>query len=54
MAVVGSAGLPVAKCIESASSHEVTLVEKTLENRFVQEQTRPMIGDKTYDSERHD
>jgi transposase len=32
----------------------VTLVEKTLDSRFVSEQPRRMIGDKAYDSDRLD
>jgi transposase len=51
MAVVDSHGLPVAICIESASPHEVTLVEKTLDHRFVDEQPQRLIGDKAYDSD---
>ena len=54
MAIVDRAGLPVAICIESASPHEVTLVEKTLDSRFVREQPRRMIGDKAYDSDKLD
>ena len=32
----------------------MTLVEKTLDSRFVEEQPRRMIGDKAYDSDRLD
>ncbi len=32
----------------------MTLVEKTLDSRFVQEQPRRMIGDKAYDSDKLD
>jgi transposase len=35
MAVADGAGLSVAVCVESASPHEVTLVEKLLESRFL-------------------
>ncbi len=37
--------------MESASPHEVTLVEKTLDHRFVDEQPQRLIGDKAYDSD---
>ena len=46
MAIADGTGLPVALCTESASPHEVTLVERTLDARF--------IGDKAYDSDRLD
>jgi len=48
---VDRAGLPVSICIESASPHEVTLVERTLDERFVDEQPQRLIGDKAYDSD---
>ena len=50
MAIVDSAGLPVAVGIESATPHEVTLVEKTLDALFVDETPELLIGDKAYDS----
>ena len=51
MAVADGASLPVAIHIESASPHEVTLVEETLEASFVAEQPEHLIGDKAYDSD---
>ena len=51
MAIVDRAGLPISVCIESASPHEVTLVETTLDQRFVAEQPLRLIGDKAYDSD---
>ena len=51
MAIVDSHGLPVSVCIESASPHEVTLVEKTLEHLFVKNKPQRLIGDKAYDSD---
>ena len=51
MAITDSAGLPVALHMASASPHEVTLVEVTLENRIVDEVPRRLIGDKAYDSD---
>jgi transposase len=51
MAVADSAGLPVAVYTESASPHEVTLVRKTLVERFTAEKPERLIGDKAYDSD---
>ena len=43
--------LPVAAHTTSASPAEVTLVEATLETRFVAQQPERLIGDKAYDSD---
>jgi transposase len=51
MAVADSAGLPVAVYTASASPHEVTLVRKTLVERFVDDKPERLIGDKAYDSD---
>jgi transposase len=51
MAVADGASLPVAIYTESASPHEVTLVRKTLVERFVDEKPERLIGDKAYDSD---
>ena len=51
MAVADSAGLPVAVYTESAAPHEITLVRKTLVERFVDEKPERLIGDKAYDSD---
>ena len=51
MAVADGSGLPVACHIESASPHEVRLVDSTLEHRFVREQPERLIGDRAYDSD---
>jgi transposase len=51
MAVADRSGLPIAISIGSASPHEVTLVETTLEARFTDEQPERLIGDKAYDSD---
>jgi transposase len=37
--------------VASASPHEVTLVEETLESRFTQMPPTNLIGDKAYDSD---
>ena len=54
MAVADAAGLPVAVCVESATPHEVTLVQQTLAEIFVAEPIERLIGDNAYDSERLD
>ncbi len=54
MAVADSAGLPVAVCAESATPHEVKLVQQTLAEMFVAEPLQRLIGDKAYDSDRLD
>ena len=51
MAVADRSGLPIAIHIESASPHEVTLVEATLASRFVLETPQRLIGDRAYDSD---
>jgi transposase len=51
MAVADAAGLPVSLVVASASPHEVTLVEETVERRFVEEIPGRLIGDKAYDSD---
>jgi transposase len=38
----------------SASPHEVTLVEQTLDHRFTADQPQRLIGDKAYDSDQLD
>ena len=51
MAVADSAGLPLAIYTESASPHEVRLVEQTLLARFTDKRPQKLIGDKAYDSD---
>lgn len=54
MAIADGSGLPIAVHIESASPHEVRLVEATLDCRFLEAQPERLIGDKAYDSDRLD
>jgi len=54
MAVADRAGLPVATYTTSASPHEVTLVEATLDARTVEELPERLIGDRAYDSDKLD
>ena len=51
MAVADGFGLPVAVDTESASPHEVKLVEQTVCRRFTDERPKRIVGDKAYDSD---
>jgi transposase len=51
MAVTDARGVVLSVSIESASPHEVTLVEQTLEERFVDDLPQKLIGDRAYDSD---
>ena len=51
MAVADGAGFPLAISVGSASPHEVTLVEETLDKRFTEEMPERLIGDRAYDSD---
>ena len=49
MAVADAAGFPLAVHVASASPHEVTLVEDTLDCTFTNELLGRLIGDKAYE-----
>lgn len=49
IAITDASCLPVAAHIESASPHEVKLVEATLDSRFIDKAPVKLIGDKAYD-----
>jgi transposase len=51
MAIADASGLPVAAHVESASPHEVNLVEDTIDSSFTQYAPDKLIGDKAYDSD---
>jgi transposase len=51
MAIADGHGLPVAVWVTSASPHECTLVEETLEQRFLAALPTRLIGDRGYDSD---
>ncbi|MCF8068248.1 MAG: IS5 family transposase [Desulfobacterales bacterium] len=51
MAIADASGFPVAACVESASPHEVKLVEKTIDSSFTPYAPEKIIGDKAYDSD---
>jgi transposase len=47
-------GLPLAVYATSASAHEVTLVQETLEQGLTRQQPERLIGDRAYDSDKLD
>jgi hypothetical protein len=51
MAVTDAGAVVLSVAIQSVSPHEVTLVESTLEQRFIDELPERLIGDKAYDSD---
>ena len=51
MAIADRHGLPVAVHVVSASPNEATLVEATLQRRFLRQTPERLIGDKAYDSD---
>ena len=54
MAITDASGLPFAAHIESASPHEVKLVNATLDTSFIGKDPEKLIGDKAYDSDKLD
>jgi transposase len=53
MAVADSHGLPLAVAIADGSKHDVVLTEPTLDAAFVCELPAKLIGDKAWDSAKH-
>ena len=51
MAFSDGSSVPLSIYAESASPHEVTLVEATLANGFLKEKPERLVGDKAYDSD---
>ncbi len=51
MAIADRSGLPVAIGIASASPHEVTLVDETIDNGSLDPAPDRLIGDRAYDSD---
>jgi transposase len=51
MAIADRHGLPLAVHVVSASPNEATLVEPTLQRRFLRETPQRLIGDKAYGSD---
>jgi hypothetical protein len=54
MAITDRHGRPIAIHIDSATPHEVTLVETTLAHRLVQKMPKRLIGDNAYESDQLD
>ena len=54
MGITDRHGIPIAVSLHSATAHEVTLIEETIEKRFVSTLPTRLIGDKAYDSDPHD
>ena len=54
MAIADASGLPVAAHVESASPHEVKLVEDTIDSGFTEYAPDKLVGDKAYDSDKLD
>jgi hypothetical protein len=54
MAVADSYGLPIGLSIESASPHEVKLVNSTLVEMVIDESPQSLVGDNAYDSDKLD
>jgi transposase len=50
MAIADRSGLPIACGIASASPHEVTLAEETIDNGFLPHAPERLIADRAYDS----
>ena len=51
MALSDGSSVPLALYTESASPHEVSLVEATLTSSFLKEKPKRLVGDKAYDSD---
>lgn len=51
MAITDAGGVVLSVSVQSASPHEITLVERTLEERFVAGLPEKLIGDRAYDSD---
>ena len=51
MAIADASGLTVAIDIQSASPHEIRLVEAAIKSRFIKTAPKRLIGDKAYDSD---
>ena len=54
MGLTDASGLPIAVDTTSASPHEVTLVDSTLDSCFLEEVPDKLIGDRAYDSDKLD
>ena len=51
MAIADASGIPISIWTTGASTHEVKLVEETINRRFIREKPQRIIGDMAYDSD---
>ena len=51
MAIADASGLPVALWAGAANTHELKLVEKTIDRRHIKPTPKLLIGDRAYDSD---
>lgn len=51
MAITDASGIPLSLWTTGASTHEIKLVEQTIEERFIREKPKLLIGDRAYDSD---
>ncbi len=51
MGIADRSGLPIAAGIASASPHEVTLVDETIDSGFLDHAPDRLIGGRAYDSD---
>jgi transposase len=51
MAITDASGIPLSIWTTGASTHEIKLVEQTIEERFIREKPKNIIGDQAYDSD---
>lgn len=51
MLIGDASGLPVSAHVASASPHEVTLVEETIDASWIENAPERLVGDKAYDSD---
>ena len=54
MGLADASGLPIAVDTTSASPHEITLVDRTLDSCFLENVPDKLIGDRAYDSDKLD
>lgn len=54
MALADGNGLPISICIADGNRHDVVLTEQTLDAAFVEELPPRLIGDKAWDSKKHE
>jgi transposase len=51
MAITDASGIPLSIWTTGASTHEVKLVEQSIDVRYIKEKPKRIIGDRAYDSD---